>query len=150
MNHHPLRLLPLLLIVAMLLPLGQALAAEKSHRVVLQVNDNDPDRMNLALNNAANLIAYYQDKGEPVQVEVVAYGPGLIMLVEGRSPVAERVKSFGQNFDNVSFNACGNTKANMTKKTGKEVVLLPEAKVVPAGVVHIMERQEQGWSYVKP
>jgi hypothetical protein len=27
---------------------------------------------------------------------------------------------------------------------------VPEATVVPAGVVRLMELQEQGWSYVRP
>jgi len=144
------RILPVLLLAALLLPLGQALAGEKVHNVVLQVNDNDPARMNLVLNNAANLNAYYQDKGEPIEIEIVAYGPGLMMLRADKSPVKERVLSFSDNFDNVTFNACGNTHAKMSKKAGKEIELVSNAVMVPAGVVHIMERQEEGWSYVKP
>jgi hypothetical protein len=38
----------------------------------------------------------------------------------------------------------------MGKKEGKTIELLPQAKVVTAGVVRILELQEQGWSYVKP
>jgi len=52
----------------------------KSHRVVIQVDQNDPDVMNLAHNNAKNLLEYYRDKHEDVAVELVAYGPGLHML----------------------------------------------------------------------
>jgi uncharacterized protein len=28
--------------------------------------------------------------------------------------------------------------------------LISEAKIVPSGVVRVMELQEQGWTYVKP
>ena len=57
--------------------------------------------------------------------------------------------SIAQNFENVSFQACSNTLAKMSKKAGK-VELMPQAKMVPSGVVHLVERQEQGWSYIRP
>jgi len=120
------------------------------HRVVLHLDDNDPKRMNLVLNNAANIDAYYKAKGEEVEIEIVAYGPGLMMLHADKSPVKKRINSFGQNFDNIAFRACANTHRKMSKKVGKSVPLLPQAKMVPAGVVHMMERQEQGWTYIRP
>ncbi len=123
---------------------------DKTHRVVIHVDDNDPKRMNMALNNAANVDAYYKDKSEPVEIEVVAYGPGLFMLHAAKSPVKDRVISFGQNFENISFKACGNTHRKMSKKVGKNVPLLPQAQIVSSGVVHMMQRQEQGWSYIRP
>lgn len=39
--------------------LKQLAAENKSHRLVLQVNANDPATMNLALNNATNVAQYY-------------------------------------------------------------------------------------------
>ena len=70
-------------------------AAEKpaSHHIAIQVSQNDPERMNLALLNTANAIKYYSGKGETIEVEVVAYGPGLNMLREDTSPVKDRIKS---------------------------------------------------------
>jgi intracellular sulfur oxidation DsrE/DsrF family protein len=128
-----------------------ARAAEiKTHRVAIHVDDNDPARMNLALNNASNITQYYSDKGEEVEVEIVAYGPGLHMLRADTSPVKDRLKSFTQSMPNVAFAACGNTQQNMSKAEGKPVEILPGIKVVPAGVVHLMELQEKGWTYIKP
>ena len=119
-------------------------------RVVLHLDEADPASQELVLNNASNINKYYQDKGEEVVIEIVTYGPGLTMLVEGKSPVADRVKSIAQNFDNVSFKACANTHAKMSQKAGKEVPLLPQAQMVPSGVVHLIERQDEGWAYVRP
>jgi uncharacterized protein len=51
---------------------------------------------------------------------------------------------------NVAFTACGNTQAGMAKTEGKGIALLPEAKIVPAGVARLVELQEQGWSYTRP
>ena len=49
----------------------------KTHRLVLQVNSNDPATMNLALNNASNVEQTYKELGEKVEIEIVAFGPGL-------------------------------------------------------------------------
>jgi intracellular sulfur oxidation DsrE/DsrF family protein len=72
------------------------------------------------------------------------------MLRADTSPVKSRVVTFAATYENVSFRACGNTFNAMTKKEGKEPPLLDIAESVPSGVVHLMERQEQGWSYIRP
>ena len=135
---------------AMLVTPATAAMKDKVHQVVIHVDDNDPKRMNMVLNNAANVDAYYKAKGEEVNIEIVTYGPGLIMLHAKKSPVKKRVASFGENFDNSSFRACGNTHRKMSKKAGKSVKLLKEAKMVPSGVIHLIQRQEEGWSYIRP
>ncbi len=129
---------------------GAAAATAKSHRVAMHVDDNDAERMNLALNNASNISHDYSEKGEKVEIEIVTYGPGLHMLRADTSPVKDRMKSFADSMPNVSFAACANTMAGMKKKEGHDIPLLPGMKVVPSGVVHLVERQEQGWSYIKP
>ena len=129
---------------------SSALAADgKTHRIALQVDQNDPAIMNMVLNNATNVIEYYRGKGEDVDVEVVAYGPGMHMLRADTSPVADRIKKL-KEMGKVQFSACNNTKQNMEKTEGHAISILPEATVVPAGVVRLMELQEQGWSYVRP
>ena len=59
---------------------------KKAHRLILQVNTNEPAVMNLALNNAANAEQHYKSIGEKVQIEIVAFGPGLNMLRDDTSP----------------------------------------------------------------
>jgi intracellular sulfur oxidation DsrE/DsrF family protein len=122
----------------------------KPHRLVLQVNTNEPAVMNLALNNAANVAQYYKDLGENVSIEVVTFGPGLHMLRDDTSPVKARIASMATSTPSISFKACGNTKANMSKAEEKDIPLITEASLVKSGVVRVMELQEQGWTYVKP
>jgi uncharacterized protein len=124
----------------------------KTHRVAFHVDQNDPAVMNLVLNNVSNLMEYYHEKGEQVQIEVVAYGPGLHMLREDTSPVKDRLKhlSSGTFPSSVKFSACGNTQKGMEKREGHAIPIVPEATVVPAGVVRLTELQEQGWTYIKP
>jgi uncharacterized protein len=124
----------------------------KAHRLMIQVDQNDPAVMNLALNNATNVIDYYRAKGEDVDVDVVTYGPGLHMLRADTSPVKDRIKSLKDYAfpSKIQFSACNNTKENMEKKEGQAISVLPEAVLVPSGVVRLMELQEKGWSYVRP
>src|SRR5712672_95768 len=108
---------------------AKAQGSEKPHRVAIQVDQNDPAVMNLALNNATNVIEYYRAKGQDVDVDIVAYGPGLHMLRVDTSPVQDRIKQLkGMAFPSkVQFSACGNTKENMEKKEGRSVAVLSDA-----------------------
>ena len=124
--------------------------AGKPHRLILQVNSNDPATMNLALNNATNVTQYYRDLGERVEIEVVAFGPGLHMLRDDTSPVKARIEVLALSNPEISFKACGNTQDNMRKSENKDINLISQATIVKSGVIRVMERQEQGWSYVKP
>ena len=121
-----------------------------THKVAIQVNQNDKAVMDLALNNAKNVIDYYWAKGETVAVEIVTYGPGLHMLRADTSPVKERIAPMALENSNLAFIACGNTQANQSKAEGKPVKLLSEAKVMPSGVVRLMELQKQGYAYIRP
>ena len=135
-----------------LMTLGGAAAEGKSHRVAIQVDQNDPDVMNLALNNARNIIEHYREKHEDVEVEIVTYGPGLHMLRDDTSPVKDRIKQMKEvSFPSkIVFAACNNTKQGMEKREGKAITIIPQATIVPSGVVRLMELQEQGWSYLRP
>ncbi len=123
----------------------------KTHRVAIQVDQDDPAVMNFALNNAKNILEYYQTKGEPVEVNIVTYGPGLYMLRDS-SPVQDRIKQLNKVAfpGKIEFSACNNTKESMEKREGKSIAILPEARLVPSGVVTLMQLQEEGWSYVRP
>jgi uncharacterized protein len=125
-------------------------ADKKDHRLILQVNTNDPAMMNLALNNATNVAQYYNDLFEKVTIEIITFGPGLHMLRDDTSPVKERIKAIKQSRPEISFKACGNTQENMSRVENKAIPIIPEATVVKSGVVRVMELQEQGWTYVKP
>jgi uncharacterized protein len=132
---------------------ASAFAADtKPHRVAIQVNQNDPQVMNLALNNASNVLEYYRAKNEDVEIDIVTYGPGLHMLRSDTSPVQDRLKRLKEMAfpSKVQFSACNNTKQGMEKTEGKAISVVPDATIVPSGVVRIMELQEQGWSYVRP
>ena len=140
-----------LFIALLLLPLAlaQATAGEK-HKLALQISDNDPAKMNAVLNVAANVSKYYSDKGDEIDIQIVAFNAGLHMLREDTSPVKPRLKSFKEGMPNVSFMACENTLESMARKEGKEPALVDNAERVKAGVVTLIELGEKGWTIVRP
>ena len=123
-------------------PSQQSAAAGAKHKVIFQVSDNDPRKWNLALNNVRNV---QQDLGKDnVEIELVAYGPGLAML-KLDSEVAARVgDALAQG---AKILACENTMAN-TKTTQAD--MLPNIGYVKAGVTTLMARQREGWAYIRP
>jgi intracellular sulfur oxidation DsrE/DsrF family protein len=145
------RLATLALISIALTSTGLA-ADGKPHHIAIQVDQNDPQVMNLVLNNATNVIEYYRGKNEDVDVDIVAYGPGLHMLRADTSPVQDRIKRLRDMVfpGKIQFSACNNTKQAMEKAEGHAISVVSDATIVPSGVVHLMELQEQGWSYIRP
>jgi intracellular sulfur oxidation DsrE/DsrF family protein len=133
--------------VLVMVPLMSAYAAdEPKYRLVIHITQEDPKVFKQALNIANNLP---KNVGvDNAQVEIVAQGPGLKILSKG-SPEAVRIASLVP-YDNVKFSACGMTMKGIKKKTGKDVVLLPDITVVPAGIVRVMDLQQQGYSYIRP
>ncbi len=116
-------------------------AAQRS-RVVIQVSDAEPAKWNLALNNAHNI---QTDIGASnVDIEIVAYGPGIGML-KSDSVVGNRIDEAGKA--GVKILACDNTMRGQ-KLTHAD--MLPGIGYVAAGVVELMQRQQQGWAYIRP
>lgn len=112
---------------------------------VLQVSENDPARWTLAMNNAANLQQHFGP--DKVDVVIVAYGPGLKMLLK-KAKFAKRVQSLSKA--GIEFDACHNTMKGMARKLGHMPAINSGATVVPAGVVRIGELQKKGYVYIKP
>ena len=147
-----LRYLVTVALMSMALISASPAADGKPHRIAIQVDQNDPQIMNLALGNATNIIEFYRDKNEDVEIDIVAYGPGLHMLRVDTSPVQDRVRRLKDMAfpGRIQFSACNNTRQGMEKAEGHPIPIVADATVVPSGVVHLMELQEQGWSYVRP
>jgi len=129
--------------LAMLLPMAAIAQSQPAkNKAVFQVSDGDPQKWNLTLNNAKNV---QDDLGsDAVDLEIVVYGPGIGML-KGDSPVAKRIADALKS--GVKVVACENTM-----KAQKLVYadMLPAIGYVPAGVVELMKKQQEGYAYIRP
>lgn len=115
-------------------------------RIVLQLADGDAATQARALNVANNLIKHY---GGPdfVDIEIVAYGPGLSLLFPGNEN-AERISSLVAN--DVRFVGCLNTVESIERQTGKRPELIPATIPVQTGVAQLVERAQQGFVVIRP
>jgi len=132
----------LTLALAVIAPLAGAQTLPHANRVVIQVSDGDASKWNLALNNARNL---QSDLGSGnVEIELVAYGPGIGML-KLDSPVANRITEARDA--GVRVLACENT---MKSQKLARADMLDGIGYVGAGVIEIMRKQQEGWTYLRP
>ena len=78
-------------------------------------------------------------------MEVVCYGPGLMMLVSDKTNVSKEMEEL-QKSPNVTFAACANTMRRLKVEKSQ---LVPFAKIVPVAMLELAARQQDGWSYIK-
>ena len=112
----------------------------RQHRIVMQLTSGDT----LVHKNLMKQFRNMKEASPTLQLEVVCHGPGMDMLMGDRSVVREKVTEFAGK--GIVFLACENTIAERKLDRSK---VLPEAGYVKAGIIHIVERQEVGWSYIK-
>lgn len=114
-------------------------------KYVIQVSTDDARTQKIVLNNAANLQKHYG--AGKVDIEIVAYGPGLGILTTS-SKNASRVEKMAMS--DITFSACQNTMKGFKKKKGHFPELTDGIGKTPSGVVRIGELQQQGYSYIRP
>jgi len=78
-------------------------------------------------------------------IEVVCYGPGLMMLVSEKTNVSKEMEEL-QKSPNVIFAACTNTMRRLKVEKSQ---LVPFATIVPVAMLELSKRQQEGWSYIK-
>ena len=138
MKRHPVALA--LAIGAMLCVLPMQ-AQKRTHRVLFALTSPEELDWQLTLNNVRNLMSGVAP--EPIEIEIVAYGPGIAFLKKD-GPDASDIQKLES--PHVHFVACGNA---MRKQHLELSDLVPGSEVVPAGIVEVVRRQEQGWTYIK-
>lgn len=114
----------------------------EKEKLVVQVSDNDPKKWNLALNNMKNVQdALGKDR---VDIELVVYGPGIDML-KLESVAGNRVDAAVAS--GIKVVACENT---MDAQKLTKADMLKSISYVPAGVIELMRKQQQGYAYLRP
>ncbi len=131
----------LLLLLAILIGMAaQAQDKPTHHRIVMQLTSGDTLVHKGLMRQLRNML----EAAPTMELEVVCHGPGLDLLMSDRSIVTDKVKQFSER--GIVFLACENTIKERNLDRAK---VLPEAGFVKAGIIHIVLRQEEGWSYIK-
>lgn len=119
---------------------GYAQGRGGAHKIVFQLSVNDTLAHKALMKQLGNILSVAPD----TKIEIVCHGPGLEMLQKEKSIVAEKVAGFSAR--GVDFRAC---EFSMKERKVEKSQILPSAGFVEAGIIEIVSKQEQGWSYIK-
>lgn len=119
---------------------SQAQARTGGHKIIFQLSINDTLAHKALMKQLGNILSVAPD----TKIEIVCHGPGLEMLQKEKSIVADKIATFAAR--GVDFRAC---EFSMKERKVEKNQILPTAGFVEAGIVEIVSKQEQGWSYIK-
>ena len=124
---------------------------ESAHpwKVLLHVTSDDEYRLNALLDETEKVLREYKARQQKVSVQILANGKGLNLLRDDKSPYGKRIAELQSNYDNLVFMACAKAMARVKQKTGKDVQLLPGIQVAPSALGEVLNRQKEGWTYIK-
>ncbi|HTE12568.1 MAG TPA: DsrE family protein [Chitinophagaceae bacterium] len=132
------------IIVLMLFVNGIAVSVKaqtKQHKVVFEITSADTADHRTVLRQISNVI-----KDAPgTNIEVVCHGPAILMLVKEKTMLAAEMQELKSKYG-VDFAACANS---MKKNNLDKSQLVTTAMVVPNGVMEVVRKEEEGWSYIK-
>ena len=131
-----------ILTFVMMFPAVSQTPQTHKHQVVLQMNVDNLDSWNRLFGNIQNIQTVFG--ADKIQIEVVAYGKGLSLLLKTNSAFEERMKKAIAS--GVVLDACQNSMRN--RKVATED-LFPFASQVDSGVAELIRKQEAGWSYIR-
>lgn len=140
----------LLFVLLLLLPLHPLWAAdprpEDRPRVALQISDHGSIRQTMVLSVANNLVNHYGVGN--VDVEIVAFGPGLTMLQQS-SQFTDRIRTLAED-QGVRFSYCQITVDATEARERQPMLLVSEASSTPSGAVRIIELVNAGYIPIAP
>jgi len=112
----------------------------RQHRIIMQLTSGDT----LVQKGLMRQLKNMKEAAPSMQLEVVCHGPGMDLLMSDRSIVQPKITEFASK--GIVFLACENT---IKERNLDRTKVIAEAGYVKAGIIHIVERQEDGWSYIK-
>lgn len=121
---------------------GDEMKSEKKtvHKIIFQITTEDTLAQKALMKQLNNILTLAPD----TKLEVVCHGPGLNMLVSGKTIVQDKVQQMKKK--GVEFVAC---EFSMSERNIPKDKIIPEAGFVKGGIIEIVTKQEEGWSYIK-
>lgn len=117
-------------------------------RILLHLSSGNPDKIAEVLDEAEGAVKYYDSLHQPSQVEVIANGDGIVLLLAASEGYGRRVRELQTRYPNLKFSACRNT-LDRYAQNGLDIHLQPDVGVVESGVAEIIRRQRDGWAYLR-
>ncbi|TMI92810.1 MAG: hypothetical protein E6H08_11460 [Bacteroidetes bacterium] len=127
-------------VIATLIFTSGIYAQEKQHKIVFDFTKADTASFSTVVRHAKNIISMTGN----AKLEIVCHGPGLDLLMNEKTTVQKEIEEL--NKLKVVFAACNET---MKRRGIDKSQLLSQAIIVPAAILEISLKQQEGWSYIK-
>ncbi len=127
----------------------QQAQTEATTKVLVHLTSSDSETGLSTLTNLEQMLQRYRQEGRDVEVEVIANGHGINLLRQGITPFADLIARLSDEYDNLSFAACKNTIDQIQITENADIELIPQARLIDSGLVEVIERQKQGWTYIR-
>jgi intracellular sulfur oxidation DsrE/DsrF family protein len=127
-------------VVAAGLAFSSAAEKAKAHRIVFHMTTPDTAAYRALTKQITNV----RKEWPMAQIEVVAHNKGISMLLKEKTNIQPQLTE--SKAQGITFLACENT---LRQQKLEKSQIVGESGFVPGGLIHIVERQEEGWSYIK-
>lgn len=120
---------------------GVIVAQEKPVKIVFDVTSADEGTHQSTIRHVKFMSEAYPDS----EFEVVMYSKAMNMVLADKSSVTQDIEQLAAE-GNVSFKICQGT---MNRYKVSEDQLIKGVDVVPDGILEIIQKQAEGWGYIK-
>lgn len=120
---------------------GNINAQVKDYKVVFDITSKDTNVHKAVIRWCNEIISAYPD----AKLEVVYYGQSLEMITQGKSVVPNDVTRLITE-KKVAFKVCA---SSLKRWSIDKSQLIPGVATVPDGIYEILERQREGYGYIK-
>jgi len=127
----------------------RALTPDATRKIMLHVSTNDEYRLNLMLEETEHLLQTSRENNEKILVEILTNGPGLALVKKSAPPSGRRLQALQSRYDNLSVTACAQAIERLRVEKGVKLELIPSATVVNSALGEVLERQREGWTYIR-
>ncbi len=118
-------------------------------RILLHITSYDPYRLNTLLNETETVLNEYHTQNKKVAIQILTNGQGLNLLRSDKSAYGKRISSLQKKYNNLVFVACAQAIERIKQEEGIKVELLPNTKIAPSALGEVINRQIEGWTYIK-
>jgi intracellular sulfur oxidation DsrE/DsrF family protein len=115
-------------------------AAKEPRKIVMQLTSSDTTVHKMLMKQVANILSVAPD----TKIEIVCHGPGLSILNSSKSIVGKQLD--GASAKGVDIVAC---QFSMKERNVSKEQLYPFVRIVEAGIIEIVDKQNEGWVYIK-
>ena len=118
-------------------------------KLMLHVSTANPTKLNIVLNEAESLLKQYANSSQKLELEILANSEGLALVSDNGKNYNKQLQNLQKQYDNLAVVVCGETLKKIQRTRGKKLKLLSNTKVVPSAISQIVNRQQNGWSYIR-